>query len=189
MRSLAAFFFFAILLAGPSAWAAETAPDAATNQAFLAANAHKPGVVSRPSGLQYRIVRAGFGGRPGPGDTVRIHYSGSLINGAVFDGTSSGLPATLPMSAIALRGLSEALQLMHAGDRWQIVVPANLGFGARGIPGGAVGPNQTLVFDLTLISVSYAAKDAPQTGPMSLSAMNRENGNTREQGAILTIPQ
>jgi FKBP-type peptidyl-prolyl cis-trans isomerase FklB len=181
-------FLFAFLFALP-AMALNTAPDAAANQAFLTVNAHKPGVISRPSGWPYRILRSGFGGRPGPADSVRINYSGSLINGTVFDGTSASLPAVLPLSSISLRGLSEALQLMHAGDRWQIVVPANLAFGGRGTGNGAVGPNQTLVFDLTLVSVTYADRSAPQTGPMSLSAMNREMGNTREQGAILTIPQ
>jgi FKBP-type peptidyl-prolyl cis-trans isomerase len=188
MRSMAAVILLATLCAS-SACAAQEMPSAAANQAFLAANAHKPGVVSRPSGLQYRVLRGGFGARPGPADTVRIFYNGSLTNGTVFDGASASLPATLPLNTILLRGLSEALQLMHVGDRWQIVVPANLAFGARGAANGVVGPNQTLVFDLTLVSVTPAARAASQDAPISLSAMNREQGNSREQGAILTIPQ
>lgn len=91
----------------------------ASAQAFLADNAKKPGVVVRPSGLQYRVLRGGFGRRVAPGDVVQVQLSGSLINGAVVDGSSPGLPATLAVGNV-IRGLSEALQLMHVGDHWQL---------------------------------------------------------------------
>ncbi len=159
----------------------------ASAQAFVADNAKKPGVVVRPSGLQYRVLRGGFGRRVAPGDVVQVQFSGSLINGAVVDGSSPGLPATLAVGNV-IRGLNEALQLMHVGDHWQLVLPPSLAFGAAG-SGAAIPPNQVVIFDITLVSA------APPSGPVlsdpqiSLSPMNRQQGNYQEQGAILTIPQ
>jgi hypothetical protein len=159
---------------------------AAANQAFIAGNAGQQGVVTRPSGLQYRILRSGFGKRPGATDVVRITYSGHLINGKVFDGTSPGLPATLAVNGV-IRGLNEALQLMHEGDRWQVVIPADLGFGTASAAGGAVPPNQTLVFDITLMSTTPAqAAPAPDSGsPLSLSASSA--GRETQEKAFLTF--
>ncbi len=184
---------FAALLAlvayGLTSASAATSPlSLDANQSFLADNAKKPGVMVRPSGLQYRILRGGFGKRAGAGDTVQVQYSGSLINGTVIDGTSPGLPATLTVSNV-IRGLSEALQLMREGDHWQLVIPPSLAFGANGA-GAAVPPDQALVFDVTLVSLATAnGPPAQDDRQISLSAMNREQGTTRERGAILTIPQ
>ncbi len=141
------------------AMAADDALSAQANQAFLAANAKKPGVhvLSNGSGLQYRIIQNGFGKRPGATDTVVVYYTGSLINGKVFDGTSPGLPATFPVADL-IPGWSQALQLMREGDHWQLVIPAILGYGNRGAPDGSIPPNQTLVFDLRLISTKPAPK-------------------------------
>lgn len=189
MRSLRFAALLALLAFGLTSASAATgplSPDA--NQAFLTDNAKKQGVMVRPSGLQYRILRGGFGKRAGAGDTVQIQYSGSLINGTVFDGTSPGLPATLAVSSV-IRGLSEALQHMREGDHWQLVIPPSLAFGAKG-SGTIVPPDQALVFDVTLVSLAKASGPAAQDDrQISLSAMNREQGATREQGAILTIPQ
>lgn len=163
--------------------------DLAANQAFLAANAKKTGVISRPNGLEYRVIRSGLAGRrPTLADTVRLSFTCKLIDGKLFDGSASGFPATLPLASISLRGLSEALQMMHEGDRWELVVPANLGFGTRGTGEGTVPPNQTLVFDVTLVQVIPAASVGGDQGT-SLSFYNREFGNTRQAGATLTIPQ
>ena len=176
-----------LALAPAPGFAAPEALSAAASQAFLADNAKKPGALVRPSGLQYRVLHSGFGKRVGPGDIVQVQFSASLINGAVVDGTSPGLPSTLAVGSV-IRGLGEALQLMHVGDRWQLVVPPSLAFGAAG-SGTAIPPNQALVFDITLLSVTTPSGPALSDPQISLSPMNRREGTYQEQGAILTIPQ
>ena len=177
------------LVATLPARAANEALSPAANQAFMMANAKKQGVVSLPSGLQYRIVRSGFGNhRPSLADTVQIEFSARMIDGTVFDGSSPGLPVTLLVSNL-MRGLNEALQLMHEGDHWELLIPPNLAFGARGAPNGSVPANQYIVIDLTLVSVTPAAMAAGGPDPLSITAMERQRGITHEQGAMLTIPQ
>ncbi len=178
-----------LMLAGSPSMAA--APDEAlsdaANKAFLAANAAKPGVVTKPDGLQYRVLTPGFGKRPGPNDTVQIIYSGKLINGAVFDGASPGLPATVAVSAL-IRGMNEALQLMHVGERWQVVMPASLGFGSAGAANGAIPPGQSLVFDITLLSV--LSGPPPGSGPgVGFGITSSSQGIERRAGAFLSFPQ
>jgi FKBP-type peptidyl-prolyl cis-trans isomerase len=126
------------------------------NAAFLAANAKKPGVIVKPDGLQFRIIQSGFGKRPTPTDTVQVYYTGSLINGAVFDGTSPGLPASFKVSQV-IPGWIEALQQMREGDHWQLVIPSTIGYGSRGA-GKAIPPDQTLVFDMTLLTTTPAPR-------------------------------
>jgi len=121
------------------------------NSAFLAANAAKPGVVTRPSGLQYRVLKAGHGRTPKSTDMVRVTYSGHLIDGTVFDQTQPGQIAEFPAGKL-IAGWVEALSLMKEGDRWELVIPANLAYGERGAP-GAIPPNQALVFEMELIAV------------------------------------
>jgi FKBP-type peptidyl-prolyl cis-trans isomerase len=119
-------------------------------------------VVRRPSGLQYRIVRNGFGKHPAPSDTVEVYYTGTLINGKVFDGTSQGLPASFNITASGLvHGFREALLLMRVGDHWQVFIPASLGYGSRGSNGSAVPPNQTIIFDLRLLSAAAPGRGEP----------------------------
>lgn len=127
------------------------------NQTYLLDNGKKPGVVTRPSGLQYRILRNGFGKSPGPQDSVDVYYTGNLINDTVFDKTEPGMPAHLKVNAV-IPGWTEALEIMREGDHWQLVIPAGLAYGIRGA-GGVIPPNQTLVFDLELIKVVPAPKD------------------------------
>lgn len=159
--------------------AAEDALSPAANSAFLAANAGKPGVIARPSGLQYRILRSGAGKRPGGNDIVRLSYAIRLINGTIVDSTTPVLPAALSMSSVAMAGLAEALSLMHAGDRWQLVIPANLGFGGKGAMNGTIPPNQTLLIDITLISAAAPLPGQTVTeSPFSLWSNGRENGAT-----------
>ena len=190
MRRLAPILLILAVMAAPAPAAA--APDdalsAAANQSFLTANATRPGVVSRPSGLQYRILASGFGKRPGPTDMVQIAYRGTLITGAVFDGTSPGLPASMAVNAL-VRGLNEAVQLMHAGDRWQLVIPASLGFGTNGAANGAIPPNQTLVFDVTLVSVLAAPSPAEASSGLPLGVTASSQGREEQGRAVLTLPQ
>lgn len=141
------------LLAIPALAAPDPALSDAANAAFLKANATKPGVIVRPSGLQYKILQNGFGTHPGPYDTVSVYYTGKLINGKVFDATEPGLPAQLELDKLIL-GWREAMSIMRVGDRWQLVIPANLGYGARGAGNGVIPPNQTLVFDLQIVDTT-----------------------------------
>ena len=127
--------------------------DDAANQKFLADNAAKDGVVKRPSGLQYRVLQTGSGKSVTNGnDMVTVTYKGWLINGKVFDQTQPGKTATFPAGRL-IPGWVEALSLMKEGDEWQLVIPSDLGYGARGA-GADIPPNQTLVFDMKLITVS-----------------------------------
>ena len=124
----------------------------AKGEAFLKENKAKPGVVVLPSGLQYKIVEAGKGSKPTKTDTVTVEYKGTLIDGTVFDSTEkTGKPATFKVTQV-IPGWTEALQLMPAGSTWEIYVPSNLAYGARSV-GGPIGPNETLVFSIHLISV------------------------------------
>ena len=121
------------------------------NQKYLADNAKKDGVTVTPSGLQYRVIKQGAGASPKASDVVNVTYKGWLIDGTVFDQTQPGQQATFPAGAL-IPGWVEALQLMKEGDEWEITIPSELGYGASGA-GGVIPPNQTLVFDMALISV------------------------------------
>ncbi len=124
----------------------------AKGEAFLNQNKGKQGVVTLPDGLQYKIIKAGTGVKPTKDDTVTVEYTGRLINGEVFDSTEkAGKPATFKLSQV-IPGWIEALQLMPAGSTWEVYVPANLAYGERSI-GGPIGPNETLIFNIHLISV------------------------------------
>ncbi len=136
--------------------AAEKALEGSANQAegakFLADNKGKEGVVTLPSGLQYKIVTAGSGKQPVATDTVSVHYRGTLISGKEFDSSySRGEPATFPVNGV-IKGWTEALQLMKMGAKWQLTIPAELAYGARGA-GGDIGPNSVLQFEVELLSI------------------------------------
>ncbi len=121
-------------------------------EAFLSQNKAKAGVVTLADGLQYKIITAGTGAKPAKEDTVTVEYTGRLIGGEVFDSTEkTGKPATFKLSQV-IPGWTEALQLMPAGSTWEVYVPANLAYGQRSV-GGPIGPNETLVFNIHLISV------------------------------------
>ena len=122
-------------------------------EAFLAENKKKEGVKTLPSGLQYKVITAGKGKKPKATDTVTTHYRGTLIDGTEFDSSvSRGKPASFPVTGV-IPGWTEALQLMEEGAKWQLFIPSNLAYGERGTPGGPIGPNATLIFDIELISI------------------------------------
>ncbi len=123
--------------------------------AFLAANKTKEGVVVLPSGLQYKVLKAGTGPKPTAADTVVCSYRGTLINGKEFDSSQS---ATFPVSGV-IKGWTEALQLMAVGSKWQLFIPPDLAYGTRGA-GNDIGPNATLIFEVELLSIQ--PKDAPK---------------------------
>lgn len=126
-------------------------------QEFLAANKTKEGVVTLPSGLQYKILTAGTGPKPAASDTVVCNYRGTFINGTEFDSSyKRGQPATFPVGGV-IKGWTEALQLMPVGSKWQLFIPSDLAYGSRGA-GGAIGPNATLIFEVELISIQGKAQ-------------------------------
>lgn len=122
-------------------------------KAFLEENAKKEGVVTLESGLQYKVIRPGTGKMPTATDKVTTHYHGTLIDGTVFDSSvARNEPASFPVNGV-IKGWQEALQLMKEGAKWQLFIPAKLAYGKRGTPNGKIGPNETLIFDIELLSI------------------------------------
>jgi len=140
----------------------EGAANKKEGDAFLAANKGKDGVVTLPSGLEYKILKAGTGPKPAATDSVVCNYRGTLINGTEFDSSyKRGQPATFPVTGV-IKGWTEALQLMPVGSKWQLFVPADLAYGERG-PAPEIGPNSTLIFEVELLSIEDKSKDkAPE---------------------------
>ena len=124
---------------------------------FLAANKTKEGVVTLPSGLQYKILTEGTGPKPGATDTVSCNYRGALTNGTEFDSSyKRGQPLSIQVNGV-IKGWTEALQLMPVGSKWQLFIPSDLGYGDRG-SGPVIGPGATLIFEVELLSIQDKAK-------------------------------
>ena len=154
---LIALALIAALLAGPvAAQPAAAAPAAQSGEAFLAANAKAPGVVTLPSGLQYKVVTSGPGGgaSPKPGDIVKVHYEGKLTNGQVFDSSfERGKPMLMPLDGL-VQAWMEALPKMKVGDEWMLYCPPDLGYGPQGA--GPIPPNSVLIFRVKLLGLLSA---------------------------------
>jgi len=121
-------------------------------EAFLAANKSKEGVVTLPSGMQYKILKAGSGEKPDSDDMVVCNYRGTLIDGTEFDSSAKhNGPATFPIKGV-IRGWKEALLLMPVGSKWQLFIPSYLAYGENGA-GQVIPPNSTLIFEVELLSV------------------------------------
>jgi FKBP-type peptidyl-prolyl cis-trans isomerase len=128
---------------------------------FLEENAAREGVVVTESGLQYEIVEAGEGATPGAEDTVEVHYRGTLVDGTEFDSSyQRGEPVTFGVGQV-IAGWTEALQLMPAGSKWNLAIPADLAYGSAGA-GGVIGPNAALLFEVELLSIP--SQVAPEEG-------------------------
>lgn len=122
--------------------------------AYLAANKKKKGVITLPSGLQYKVLKSG-NGKISPKDTDKVvtHYHGTLIDGTVFDSSyDRGQPVSFPVNAV-IKGWTEILQKMKVGDKWQVVIPSNLAYGEQGAP-PSIGPDATLIFDVELLKIN-----------------------------------
>lgn len=171
-----ALFVLALLFAAP-VLAQNSALTPAASQAYLTNNARQPGVMMRPSGLQTRVLKNGVGRRYSPGAQLQIYYTAKLINGAVIDGTSPGLPAPI-QPAGTLKGLGEALALMREGDRWELTLPPILAFGAKGGGNGAIPPDQAVIFDVSVASVTPMASAAAPDSNSGFGFTSR-NGESR----------
>ena len=121
------------------------------NKEYLVANAKAQGVQVTPSGLQYKVIKKGEGATPTKADTVTVHYRGKLVDGTVFDESYGGEPVSFPLGRV-IPGWTEGLQLMKVGDKFEFVIPSELGYGEQGAP-GAIPPNATLIFEVELLGV------------------------------------
>ena len=152
-----------LLLSGTAAAQERPAPaDAGEGDAFRAAHRANPDVITLASGVQYRILKAGDGKTPSPNDIVICHYRGTLIDGTVFASSGNEQPVALPINRL-VKGWAEALRLMPVGSKWQVVIPPDLAYGARGVR-GKVGPNATVIYEVELL----AAREPP--GAISTAA-------------------
>lgn len=121
-------------------------------EAFMAENGKKDGVTTLPSGLQYKVITAGDGKKPVETDTVLCNYRGTFLDGTEFDSSAqAGKPVPFQIKSV-IPGFKEALQLMPVGSKWEIYIPSNLAYGARGA-GNVIGPNSTLIFEVELVSI------------------------------------
>ncbi|HAP69861.1 MAG TPA: peptidylprolyl isomerase [Flavobacteriales bacterium] len=125
----------------------------AIGQAFLQENGSKPGVVTTASGLQYIVLKEGEGASPSPADQVRVHYTGKLLDGTVFDSSIERNEPVVFYVRSVIPGWTEALQLMKEGAEYKLFIPGNLAYGEQGNPRGGIGPNSVLTFDVKLIDV------------------------------------
>lgn len=142
-------------------------------ETFLAENKTKEGVVALPSGLQYKILKEGTGPKPTATDTVVCNYKGTLLDNTEFDSSyKRGQPATFPVTGV-IKGWTEALQLMPVGSKWQLFIPSDLAYGVRGGPGGGIGPNATLVFEVELMSIQPKAQVQAPTNPAASPKPNQ----------------
>lgn len=122
-------------------------------QTYLADNAKKDGVKTTASGLQYKVMQEGSGKSPKATDTVLVHYRGTLLDGTEFDSSYKRKePIEFPLNGV-IPGWTEGVQLMKEGAKYQFVIPSNLAYGRRGTPGGPIGPDETLIFEVELLKV------------------------------------
>jgi FKBP-type peptidyl-prolyl cis-trans isomerase len=143
---------------------------------FLASNKAKDGVVTLPSGLQYKIEKEGNGPKPATGDKVTCNYSGTLIDGKEFDSSyKRGQPVTFSVGEI-IKGWNEALQLMPVGSKWQLFVPPDLAYGDKGA-GQDIGPNSTLIFEVELLSIAPKTDAAPAAKPEAVKPDTKPSSN------------
>lgn len=127
--------------------------NAKAGEEFLLENGKRAEVKTTPSGLQYEVLKEGEGAMPEAKDTVSVHYTGKLIDGTVFDSSEErGVPATFGVTQV-IPGWVEALQMMKEGAQWRLYIPSALAYGPQGA-GGVIGPNATLIFDVTLLKVN-----------------------------------
>lgn len=149
----------------------------AEGRKFLDENKKKPGIVALPSGLQYKVITEGTGAMPKASDKVKVHYHGTLTNGKVFDSSvQRGEPIELGVGQV-IKGWTEALQLMKVGSKWTLYIPSDLAYGENPQPGGPIGPNEVLIFDVELLGI-VAGDSAPEQGP-AIDSIQEEPFNNK----------
>lgn len=144
-------------------------------EAFLEKNKAEPGVITLPSGLQYKIVKEGTGPKPLATDKVTVNYQGTFIDGKVFDSSiERGEPAQFPVNGV-IEGWKEALQLMSVGSKWKLFVPAKLAYGEQQQQGSPIEPNTVLLFDVELISIDKEEPKAPDQFQPQVDLQDKTN--------------
>jgi FKBP-type peptidyl-prolyl cis-trans isomerase FklB len=157
----------------------------ADGEKFLAENKTKPGVVTLPSGLQYKVIAEGAGESPAAHDQVTVNYRGRLIDGTEFDSSyKRGEPATFGVSGV-IKGWTEALQLMKPGAKWELYIPSALAYMERG-SGAQIGPNSTLIFDVELVSVKKQ-EPPPAPEPVTSDIIKVPSKEEMEKGAKIEV--
>jgi FKBP-type peptidyl-prolyl cis-trans isomerase FklB len=157
----------------------------AAGEKYLSENKEKPGVVTLPSGLQYKVIKEGEGQPPAAHDQVSVNYRGTLIDGTEFDSSyNRGEPATFGVSGV-IKGWTEALQLMKPGAKWELYIPSALAYGERG-SGAQIGPNATLIFDVELISVNKQ-QPPPAAEPVTSDIIKVPSKEEMEKGAKIEV--
>jgi FKBP-type peptidyl-prolyl cis-trans isomerase FklB len=127
--------------------------NAEVSQAYLTSNGQRKGVVTLPSGLQYEVLTEGTGAIPTTANKVKVHYTGTLIDGTIFDSSvQRGEPIVFPVTGV-IKGWTEALQLMKVGSKWKLFIPSALAYGEQGAAGGKIGPGATLIFEVELLGI------------------------------------
>lgn len=154
---------------------------------FLEENKKKEGVVTLPSGLQYKVIAEGSGDSPKPDDMVTVNYRGTLVDGTEFDSSyKRGQPAKFGVNGV-IKGWSEALQLMKPGAKWQLFIPPELAYGERG-SGLAIGPNSTLIFDVELLSVEQRpTTTTSSSAPITSDIIKVPSKEELEKGAKIEV--
>lgn len=159
----------------------EAAKNQEEGRAFLAQNKTRPGVVTLPDGLQYKIIKEGDGPTPGPDDMVTVNYRGTFVNGQEFDSSArSGHPAEFPVRGV-IPGWTEGLEKMKVGSKWDLYVPSNLAYGTSGRP-PAIGPDETLIFEVELLSVA-PRPEPPHVQPLTSDIIKVPSAEEMKKGA------
>ena len=159
----------------------EAKKNQAEGEAFLAANKTKPGVITLPDGLQYKVITEGAGQTPAPTDMVSVNYRGTFVDGTEFDSSAkAGHPAQFPVGAV-IHGWTEALEKMTVGSKWELYIPSDLAYGPSGRP-PVIGPGQTLIFDVELLSTVPQPAPAPRQ-PLTSDIIRVPSAEEMKNGA------
>jgi FKBP-type peptidyl-prolyl cis-trans isomerase FklB len=159
----------------------EAQKNAAAGAAFLDANKSKPGVVTLPDGLQYKVITEGSGENPSPNDVVSVNYKGTLVDGTEFDSSAkAGHPAQFPVRGV-IPAWTEALQKMKMGSKWELYIPSNLAYGPGGRP-PLIGPNETLIFEVELLSITHQQPPPPRQ-PLTSDIIRVPSAEEMKNGA------